>query len=127
MSGDVTKAVVDGGGDQTLLTWLLGAAFALLTGAFGFTQRQIATVRRETREDLDAMEATLVERLREGRSDRENIWREIRENQKTMEEQHRRMLERMGNVVTREDLRQDLHAHEARMTQILQNAESRRH
>lgn len=121
MSGDAAKAVVDGAGDQTLLTWLLGAAFAVVSAAFGFTQKQIATVRRETREDLEAMETMLGDRLKEGRADRENLWREVRENQRIMEEQNRRMLERMGSVVTRDDLRQDLAAHEARMIQVLRN------
>lgn len=122
----MTKTVVEGAGGDTLLTWLLGAAFAILSAAFGFTQKQIADVRREAREDMEAMEATLTERSRESRADRDALWKEIRENQRIMEDQHRRMLERMGQVVTREDMRQDFTQFEQRISQLLQNSENRR-
>ena len=114
-------------GLQPLVLWLMGAAITVICGAFGFTHVRIAQVREEMRESLDRMQADRDQKQADSKADRTAIWAEIRTNQREAAELHRQLLERLGDSVTRAELREDLKATETRIGAMLSNGIARRH
>lgn len=107
------------GGDQPLVTWLFGIAVTLISGAFAFTHVRIGQVRDEGRSDLEQLRAEIMARLEESTKDRLRLWEETRNIQREVATTNREVLEKLGAVPTRQELRSDLAASEQRIQQMI--------
>lgn len=109
-----------------ILPWAGGLFVTVLLAAFGYTHKRISEVTydvrhdieeqgRELRRDLSVITQAAEARAQEGRTDRNMIWGRIEAIQAQVQEQHARMLERLGNIATRDEVRQELQAMEQRL------------
>lgn len=79
---------------------------------------RLSQLRQDNHRDLENLDKTLQSRLTEGREDRNQLWTEIRGIQHSTAEQHRIMLERLGNIPTRTESREDLARIEDKIEQM---------
>lgn len=98
---------------------LFSAGVAVLMGAFGYTMKRISDVETELKADqgeevrtlrseLGKMEKSINDRFQEGRDDRNEMWRTIRQMQEQAATQHSQNLERIGRLPTRDEMMQML-------------------
>ncbi len=109
------------GSDQPLVLGLVSSAIAILASIFGFMHVRINRAQDEVKESIATMRTEMDARLREGRDDRASLWSAVRSTEREVGEQHRRLLERMSEVATRQEIKEDLAASERRIAQMLQN------
>lgn len=99
-------------GDPSLFTSLLGAAVAILAGLFGFTNMRIQWVRDELKAEIDA-------RSGEHRQGQQQLWSEFRLAEIRANEHRQKLQEKIGELATREDLKQAVEVIEKHMETML--------
>lgn len=102
----------------SLLTWT-GFAITVVGGLFGFTHVRINQVRDELKSDIDTIGAELDNRSGEHRQADQQIWSEIRLAEMRAGEHRQKLQERIGDLPTREEMKQDLAAMEQRLAVML--------
>jgi hypothetical protein len=109
--------------DQSVLLWILGICFTVLSALTGFLYRFTKEVREEATEQVEGlrreMQQQMQARFEEGRNDRAEIWREVRQTQRDVSAVTQAMTERLAKVPTREEFRADLGNFEARIERML--------
>lgn len=109
------------GNGNSVVMGILSAAVTILSGLFWFTHLRISQVRNELKEDTNAMreehEAHLTRQVRAN----EQIWIEMRSMQRESNDHRTRMQERIGQLPTRDEMKQDLAAMEKRLEMVLRN------
>ena len=105
--------------DREVVLWLLGGAFTIVSGGWALLWKRIGEVDAEVEKRAGELVAMFNDRQAEGRVDRANLWNRMEALQTRMDERTAALTERLYQVPTREELRQDLAASERRIEQMI--------
>jgi hypothetical protein len=94
--------------DQELVLGLAGGFLTIVTGALAFTHVRISQVREEGKRDLEDLQQQLTERLKDGQADRNSMRLELQAIGQMAARQHEDILNRLGQVATRDEIKGDL-------------------
>ena len=110
-----------------IVLWLFGAAGSIVASAVGLLWKRIEGVRREMEGDMLEFRQAIGERLKDGKADRERLWKEVKDNQNRMDDAHRKMLRELARLPTREEMRQDMASMKSDIAQLVRDGASRQH
>jgi len=98
---------------------ILGLAMPIIGGGFWLCWKQITDLARTLREEMREVNIDLETRTKEGRDDREKIWSELRNMERSSVTNYREVLDRISKVPTREELRDELRIFESRIARVV--------
>lgn len=115
--------------DHDIVVGSLGVAVTILFGLLGFASKSLRETKADLNKRIDEMREeygqAIEKRATEGRVDRDAIWSQLRAHQVDDERMHRELLDRLGQMATREDLYRATNDLKQDLQKIFQQGHSR--
>lgn len=102
---------------DSYVTWLAGLSLvvSILSGMFLFLWAGIAKLRDDMRLDIETMNESIENKAGEHRQAQQQIWSELRLFEQRSTDHRNRMQERIGELPTRHEMKEDLKSMEDRI------------